>query len=87
MARITQHRTDPDLCEILVRNSNSTMHWMKGNGVKFMPNYGRQAYKEDGRFTFWGGAPLATYGGGPGLVEALYAAVEKKACGSSTRRG
>lgn len=78
MARITQHRTDPDLCEILVRNSNATMHWMKGNGVKFMPNYGRQAYKEDGRFTFWGGAPLATYGGGPGLVEALYAAIEKK---------
>ncbi len=71
MARITQHRTDPDLCEILVRQSNETMRWMKGNGVKFMPNYGRQAYKTDGRFKFWGGAPLATYGGGPGLVEAL----------------
>ncbi|MBV7483795.1 FAD-dependent tricarballylate dehydrogenase TcuA [Bordetella sp. BOR01] len=76
MARITQHRTDPDLCEILVRQSNSVMRWLKDNGVKFMPNYGRQAYKSNGRFTFWGGAPLATYGGGPGLVEALYKAAE-----------
>jgi tricarballylate dehydrogenase len=78
MARITMHRTDPDLCEILVRNSNSVMRWMKANGVKFQPNYGRQAYKTDGRFKFWGGAPMATYGGGPGLVEALYNTAEKK---------
>jgi tricarballylate dehydrogenase len=78
MARITQHRTDPNLCEILVRRSNETMRWMKTQGVKFQPNYGRQAYKTDGRFKFWGGAPLATWGGGPGLVEALYKAAEKK---------
>ncbi|GAA4334436.1 FAD-dependent tricarballylate dehydrogenase TcuA [Pigmentiphaga soli] len=78
MARITQHRTDPDLCEILVRNSNATMRWLKDNGVRFMPNYGRQAYKTDGKFKFWGGAPLATWGGGPGLVEALFKAVERK---------
>jgi tricarballylate dehydrogenase len=78
MARITQHRTDPDLCEILVRRSNETMRWMKAQGVKFQPNYGRQAYKTDGRFKFWGGAPLNTWGGGPGLVEALYNAAAKK---------
>src|SRR5688572_29135961 len=40
MARITQHRTDPDLCEILVKGSNSTMRWLKDNGVRFMPNFG-----------------------------------------------
>jgi tricarballylate dehydrogenase len=78
MARITQHRTDPDLCEILVRGSNPTMRWMKQQGVKFMPNFGRQAYKTDGRFKFWGGVPLVTWGGGPGLVEALYNTAEKK---------
>ena len=77
MARITMHRTDPDLCEILVRNSNPAMHWLKANGVRFMPNYGRQAYKTNGRFTFWGGAPLVTNGGGPGLVEALYQRAEQ----------
>ena len=34
MARITQNRTDPDLCEILVRGSNPIMHWMKEKGVQ-----------------------------------------------------
>jgi tricarballylate dehydrogenase len=77
MARITQNKTDPDLCEILVTKSNETIRWMKSVGVRFMPNYGRQAYKNDGKFTFWGGAPLATNGGGPGLVEALYKAAEE----------
>jgi tricarballylate dehydrogenase len=77
MARITQNRTDPDLCEILVTKSNETIRWMKSIGVRFMPNYGRQAYKDNGKFTFWGGAPLATNGGGPGLVEALYRSAEK----------
>ena len=28
MARITQNRTDPDPCELLVRGSKQTMHWM-----------------------------------------------------------
>ena len=78
MARITQHRTDPDLCEILVRNSNAAVRWMKDNGVRFMPNFGRQAYKVDGRFKFWGGAPIVTWGGGVGLIESLYRAAETK---------
>jgi len=78
MARITQNRTDPDLCEILVRNSYDSLRWLKQNGVRFMPNFGRQAYKVDGRFKFWGGAPIVTWGGGPGLVEALYKTAEKR---------
>ncbi|HET8549354.1 MAG TPA: FAD-binding protein, partial [Bryobacteraceae bacterium] len=67
MARITQNRTDPDLCEILVRQSRATLRWMKANGVRFHPNYGRQAYRIDGRFKFWGGAPIVVSGGGQGL--------------------
>jgi tricarballylate dehydrogenase len=78
MARITEHRVDPDLCEILVRNSNATLRWMKGNGVRFMPNYGRQAYRVDGAFKFWGGAPIVVWGGGQGLVDALFRSAEKK---------
>ena len=58
MGRITQYRTDPDLCEIMVKNSKATLLWMKRNGVRFFPNYGRQAYKVDGRFKFWGGATI-----------------------------
>ncbi len=43
MARITQERTDPDLCELLIKNSNAGLKWLKTQGVSFMANYGRQA--------------------------------------------
>ncbi|MCW5690919.1 MAG: FAD-dependent tricarballylate dehydrogenase TcuA [Pseudolabrys sp.] len=77
MARVTQNRTDPDLCEILVKQSNATLHWMRRQGVRFLPQFGRQAFKVDGKFTFWGGATLAAVGGGRGLVDQLYRAAEK----------
>ncbi len=77
MARVTQNRTDPDLCEILVKRSNETLHWMRGQGVRFLPQFGRQAFKVGGKFTFWGGATLAAVGGGRGLVDQLYRAAEK----------
>ncbi len=78
MGRITQYRTDPDLCETLVTRSRETVLWMRDQGVKFMPDFGRQAYKVDGRFTFWGGATVAVAAGGPGLVDALYRAAERR---------
>ena len=71
MGRVTEYRTDPELTEILVRRSFSTLRWMRGKGVRFMPIWGRQAFQVDGKFTFWGGLTLETAGGGPGLVEAL----------------
>jgi tricarballylate dehydrogenase len=77
MARVTQNRTDPDLCEILVKQSNATMHWLRRQGIRFLPQFGRQAFKVDGKFTFWGGATLAAVGGGRGLVDQLYRAAEK----------
>lgn len=77
MAEITQYRTDPDLCEILVRQSRETILWLSSQGVRFFPNYGRQAYRIDGRFKFWGGATIAVAEGGPGLVEALFRAAER----------
>jgi len=78
MARITQYRTDPELCEILVRRSRETIIWLRDQGVRFMPNFGRQAYRINGRFKFWGGATIVVSGGGPGLVDALYRAAEKR---------
>lgn len=77
MGRITRWRTDPDLCEVLIENSFDTLLWMRSHGVRFVPNYGRQAFKVDGRFRFWGGAPIVVAEGGPGLVDSLYAAAEK----------
>lgn len=69
MFRVTRHRTDPDLCEALVRNSFDTVRWLRGKGVRFHPMYGRQAFQIDGRFRFWGGLTVEAWGGGPGLVD------------------
>lgn len=72
MARVTQNRTNPDMAELLVRRSHATMKWMRTKGVRFVPIYGRQAFKVDGKFKFWGGLTVEAWGGGPGLVEALH---------------
>ena len=78
MFRVTQYRTDPTLVEILVKQSYDTLKWMRGKGVRFQPIWGRQAFKVDGRFKFWGGLTIEAWGGGPGLVEALWGAAEKR---------
>lgn len=77
MARVTDHRADPDLTDILVSRSFETLEWMRDQGVRFLPIYGRQAYEVDGKFTFWGGLTLEAVGGGPGLVEFLTKAASK----------
>jgi tricarballylate dehydrogenase len=74
MGRVTEYRTDPELCDRLVGESRATMLWMRDQGVRFLPIWGRQAYRIDGRFRFWGGLTVEAVGGGPGLVEALYGA-------------
>src|ERR1700736_2938485 len=45
MGRVTEYRTDPDLCELLVTRSKATMRWLQGKGIRFAPIYGRQAFK------------------------------------------
>ena len=78
MFAITEYRTDPELCEILVRGSLETARWMHRQGVKLQPGLGRQAYRIDGKFKFWGGLALHIWGGGPELLNALYANVERR---------
>ena len=77
MARVTEYRTDPELSEILIKRSRETIRWMREKGVRFQPIYGRQAFKVDGKFKFWGGLTVEAWGGGPGLVDALTASAKK----------
>ena len=77
LGRITDYRCDPDLADVLTANSNSTLRWMRDHGVRFAPSYGRQAFRHEGRFTFWGGAILEVVGGGPGLVDDLFDEAER----------
>ncbi len=70
MFRVTRFRTDPALCERLVTESLECMQWLRTKGIRFIPIYGRQAFRIGGRFTFWGGLTLEAWGGGPGLIDA-----------------
>ena len=78
MGRVTQYRCDPDLTELLVKKSFETLAWMRTKGVRFAPIWGRQAFKVEGRFKFWGGLTVETWGGGEGLVDALTQAAKKR---------
>ena len=77
LGRITDYRCDPELADALVSRSKQTLLWMAGHGVRFAPIWGRQAFKVDGRFRFWGGLTVESVGGGEGLVESLRAALAR----------
>ena len=75
--RLTQYRTDPTLVEMLVTRSLDTMIWLRQQGARFVPIYGRQAGKVGGRWKFFGGLPIEASGGGAGLVQYLTAAAHR----------
>ena len=75
--RLTHYKTDPQLSEILVTRSLDIMIWLRAQGVKFVPNYGRQSAVVNGRRRFFGRMPLEVSGGGSGLVAFLDKAAEK----------
>ena len=77
LGRVTQYYCDPDLAETLVKNSTDTVQWLHGRGVRFVPRFGRYAFKHEGRFKFFGGTVVEAVGGGRGLVESEYKAVVK----------
>ncbi len=77
LMRVTEDLADPDLALLLVRESQATVRWMKARGIRWIPMFGRQAYKVDGKFHFWGGLVLEAVGGGPGLIEMAYESAAK----------
>ena len=76
MGRLTEYRCDPELTEVLIGNSYASAVLLRKNGVKFQPALGRQAFKVDGKFKFWGGLACHIHGGGEHLVATLHAALE-----------
>src|SRR6201982_3116402 len=52
MGRLTQYRCDPDLTEILIRQSFETAVWMREKGVRFQLGLGRHAFRGDGKVKF-----------------------------------
>src|SRR5271170_4414288 len=78
MGRLTQYRCDPDMTEILIRSSFETGVWMRGKGVRFQLGLGRQAFRVDGKFKFWGGLACHIWGGGKELMKALHGRAERQ---------
>ena len=77
MYSLTSFRTDPDLCETLVTQSQDVMTWLRSKGVKLVLNYGRQSAMVNGKRKFFGGLPIEANGGGAGLVQMMDAAAKK----------
>jgi tricarballylate dehydrogenase len=73
VGRLTEYRCDPDLTEILITGSFATAEWMRAQGVRFQLGLGRQAFRVDGKFKFWGGLACHIWGGGKELMKALHA--------------
>jgi tricarballylate dehydrogenase len=77
MHRLTQYRCDPELTEVLITDSYAAAQWLKQQGIRFQPALGRQAFKVDGKFKFWGGLACHLLGGGAELVKGLHAAIDE----------
>jgi tricarballylate dehydrogenase len=77
MLRVTEYLTDADLTLTLIRQSLPTMKWLCTKGVRWNLAFGRQAFRVDEKFRFWGGLIVEAIGAGPGLVGALFKRVAK----------
>lgn len=78
LMRVTEDMADPDLAMLLIRESLPTMHWLREKGVRWILMFGRQAYKVNNKFRFWGGLVVEAVGGGTGIVEAQVHRAEKE---------
>ena len=73
LMRVTEDQADPDMAMLVVSRSQDTVRWMRDRGIRWIPMFGRQAYKVGDKFRFWGGLVLEAVGGGPGLIDMHYA--------------
>src|SRR4029079_10055840 len=59
------------LGRVLIGQSRDTMRWMRKHKVRFIPMFGRQSFKIEGKHHFYGGVNIKAVGGGFGLGEML----------------
>ena len=77
LMRVTEGESDEALASLLIGRSRETVVWMRGHGVRFIPMFGRQSFKVDGKHHFYGGVNIEAVGGGWGLVDSLMRRAEK----------
>lgn len=72
LMRVTESLSDPEMADMLVRRSYDTMKWLQTQGMRFVPLWGRQAFKVEDKYHFWGGLILEAVGAGKGLSDQLF---------------
>ncbi|HEX4928590.1 MAG TPA: FAD-dependent tricarballylate dehydrogenase TcuA [Burkholderiales bacterium] len=77
LRRVTEGQTDDMMSQLLVGRSRETMRWMRANRVRFIPMFGRQSFKVEGKHHFYGGVNIEAVGGGWGLVDQLVRQAER----------
>jgi tricarballylate dehydrogenase len=75
--RVTEGLADPELAQILVSQAHPTLLWLRKNGVRFVLAFGRQAFKVDGKYHFWGGLVVESVGAGKGLSDQQFEVAER----------
>ena len=69
LMRVTNGLADPDMAQILVSESFASLKWLQEHGVRFVLAFGRQAFKRDDKYHFWGGLLVEAVGAGKGLSD------------------
>ena len=76
LMRVTSGLCDPDLANLLVSRSHSTLLWLRERGVRFVLSFGRQAFKVGDKYRFWGGLVVESVGAGKGLSDQQFQVAE-----------
>ena len=64
--------------------STGTVQWLHGRGVRFVPRFGRYAFKHEGKFKFFGGTVVEAAGGGRGSCRPSTPPPRNTACKCAT---
>ena len=77
LMRVTNGLADPELAQLLVSESFPTLQWLQEHGVRFVLAFGRQAFKREDKYYFWGGLLVEAVGAGKGLSDQQFAVAER----------
>lgn len=62
LMKVTEGESDEELADMLIGRSRETVVWMRSHGVRFIPMFGRQSYKVEGKHHFYGGVNIERIG-------------------------
>ena len=80
LMKVTRHQADEDVAWRLIDGSRPAMVWLRNQGIRFIPMFGRQSFLVDGKHHFYGGVNIEAVGGDAGLVEAELKRVAQLGC-------